>query len=320
MLVYVPSPRQIDLRTLVWVNREGKETPVAAEPRPYGPMHLSPDGRQVAIQVDAPGNPDIWIYDLMRGLRTRFTFDLSFDSWPIWTPDGKRVVFGSGRGGGALNLFSKAADGTGPVERLNLTTSDRIQSPYSIAPDGKTLVFAEAYPGTGIDIGVVTMDGEHQIEMLLQTEFTDTHPNVSPDGRWLAYTIDESGRREVHVRPFPNVDDGRWQISRGLGVSPLWGPDSRELFYQTRAAPGAPVTMMVAVNDTEPTFRPGNPVPLFEGPYRFSVGASYHTFDISPDGERFLMIKEDTDPSSAEAQIIVVENWFEELKRLVPVD
>lgn len=115
------------------------------------------------------------------------------------------------------------------------------------------------------------MDGEHQVEMLLQTEFSDSHPNVSPDGRWLAYTSDESGQRQVFVRPFPNVDDGKWQVSRNGGASPLWGPDSRELFYQTRARPDTPVTMMVAVNDTEPTFSPGTPVALFSGPNRGAI-------------------------------------------------
>ena len=161
------------------------------------------------------------------------------------------------------------------------------------------------------------MDGEHQTEVLLATEFTDTHPSVSPDGRWMAYTSDESGEREVYVRPFPNVNDGLWQVSPGLGVSPLWGPESRELFYQTRAAPDAPVAMMVAVNDTEQTFRPGNPVELFEGPYRFGLGAAYHTFAVVPDGERFLMIKEDR---VNHHQLIVVQNWHEELNRLVPLN
>ena len=146
-------------------------------------------------------------------------------------------------------------------------------------------MYAEFVPITGQDVGALVIDGDEQPEILLQTEFLESHPRVSPDGRWLAYSSDESGQREIYVRPFPNVNDGRWQVSNGFGLAPTWGPAGRELFYQTRASPDTPIVTMMRVEiDTEPTFRPGNPVALFEGPYRLGMGTAMHAFDISPDG------------------------------------
>ncbi len=321
-LLYVPPEAGIDQRSLVWVDRQGTEESVGAEPRPFSSMQLSPDGRQVVVEVrgsDAPtvltqtgGNTDIWIYDLGRETTTRFTFHPAEDRWPLWTPDGEQIVFASDRDSGVLNLFSKAADGSGQVERL--TTSADQQLPYDFARDGRTLVFGFY----SLDLHSLPMDGEYKAEILLQTEFRETQATVSPDGRWLAYVSNESGQNEVWVRPFPNVNDGRWPISNGLGVSPRWGPDSRELFYLTREGPADPVTMMAVANDTEPTFRPGAPVALFEGPYRLGSLDQFHSFDISPDGQRFLMIKRASGGQSDQPPIIVVQHWFDELQRLVP--
>ena len=315
-LVYVPVAEEgVDLRSLVWVDRSGVEEPLSFESRPYSDLQLSPDGRQVVTEVRDPDNTDIWIYDLERDTSTRFTFDPARDLWPVWTPDGERVVFASTRDGGIQNLHWKAANGIGPVERL--TTSESVQAPHSFAADGR-LVFGDDPQDTLVDLAVLSMEGDYPAETLVQTDFRDANGDVSPDGRWLAYVSDESGEEEIYVRPFPNVDDGRWQISRDGGSKPVWGPDSRELFYITSDAPDAPVTMMIAVNDTDPTFSPGNSVPLFSGPYLPSNRGRHHVFDISPDGQRFLMIKQDT--TSESPPIIVVQNWTEELKRLVPTN
>ena len=182
----------------------------------------------------------------------------------------------------------------------------------SFAPDG-TLVFAELRAETSNDIGIVSMDDEHRVEWLLETEQSESHPNLSPDGRWLAYTSEESGQREVYARTFPNVDDGRWLVSRSGGVSPVWGADRSEVFYES--GDGA---MMVVVNDSESTFSPGNPTTLFDGLYR--LGVNPYLFDVSPDGEQFLTIKDSVGDPSSVGQIILVQNWFEELMRLVPTE
>ena len=174
----------------------------------------------------------------------------------VWTPDGERLVFGSRRAG-AQNLFSKAADGTGNVERL--TTSANIQAPSSISLDGRTLVLVEGRPETGFDVGLLSLNGEQGIEWLLESEYDEEYAEISPDGRWMAYESDESGRFEIYVRPFPNVDEGKWQISGNGGDHPLWAPDERELFYR------GPNGEMVAVPiDTESNFSAGSPDVLFE--------------------------------------------------------
>ena len=318
LLAYIPDLETFrPVRSLVWVDREGKEEPLAAEPRPYESLKLSPDNQSVLLDVRELENNDIWIYDLVRGTPSRLTFDPGIDRYPIWTPDGERVVFASNRDADVVNMYWKAANGIGPVERL--TTSTSVQLPHSFAPDGR-LVFGNDAQDPNVDLYVLSMDGERQTEVLVQTEFRDANADVSPDGRWLAYVSDESGQSNVYVRPFPNVDDGRWQISRNGGYKPVWGPDSQELFYQTQGLSGGPVTMIVAANDTDPTFSPGNPVPLFEGPYLLAQPARHRVFDVSANGQRFLMIKEGTDTSSGQQQVVVVLNWFEELTRLVPTE
>ena len=317
MLTYVPETFAPDpQRTLVWVNRQGQEEPIAADPRPYFEVQLSPDARNVVVDVRESDDSDLWIYDLVRDTSTRLTFDPARDIWPLWTPGGERVVFSSTRGGENPNLYWKAANGIGPVERL--TTSESVQAAHSFAPDGR-LVFGDDRIDRLVDLHVMSMDGERSTDVLVQTDFRDAKADVSPDGRWMAHVSDESGISNVYVRPFPNVDDGRWQISRNGGYMPQWAPDSRGLFYLTPITDGR-VEMMAVANDTEPTFRPGNPVPLFEGPYFAGTTAQHHVFDVSPDGQRFLMIKREATDETTSGEVILVQNWLEELKRLVPVD
>ena len=160
-------------------------------------------------------NADVWIYDLLRGTLTRLTFDEAFDGFPLWSPDGSRVVFQSLREGGGLSW--KAADGTGEVERL-LEHPDA-PTPYGWSADGR-LVFDQ---GTG-GIGAVNLEGDRTSELVIETA---NDPAMSPDGRWIAYGSRESGRNQIYVRPFPNVNDGKWQVSRDGGVDPLWSPNGR---------------------------------------------------------------------------------------------
>ena len=291
---------------------------MGAEPRPYEAVTLSPDGERAVLQVDNPENQDLFIYDFVRDTPTRFTFDPSSDSFPIWTPEGDRVVFTSFRDR-TLNLYWKAADGTGQVDRL--TTSENPQVPSAVSPDGMTLLFAEIRGDTATDVGALSLSGEHAVEWLLESDANEAYAEVSPDSRWVAYVSDESGLPEVYVRSYPNVDDAKRQVSRNGGIAPRWGPDSNEVFFQTSDGPGTPVRLMAVLNETEPTFTPGIPRPLFEGPYRLGFGPRPLPYDVSPDGQRFLMIKEPVSREPPEqSTVIIVQEWHEELKRLVQVD
>ena len=298
-------------RSLVWVDRQGQEEAIPAPARTYAYLRLSPDGTKVALDIRDQEN-DIWVWDLTRTTLTRLTFDSGLDRTPVWTPDGQRIAFSSQRDG-AADLFWQAADGTGTVERLS-ESSTNFQYPTSFSPDGTRLVFAD----TPRDIAVLALADERQTTSLLQTTFSERNGELSPDGRWLAYQSDESGQQEIYVRPFPDIDTGRWQVSTGGGSRPLWARSGEELFY---LAPDGAV-MRVAVKGAA-TFRADTPTRLFQGPYFApATGRIFRTYDVSPDAQRFLMIKEGggAEDTSAAPSLIVVQNWTEELKRLVPVN
>ena len=301
-------------RSLVWVNREGREEPLDTPLRPYRSPSVSPDGTRVAVDVADPEGSDIWLHDLERGTETRLTTDPARDYAPLWTLDGERVVFASSREG-LVALFQKLADTPGPAERV-MTASDgsAIIQPTSWAAEGQTLLYWEAgrSPPT---VGVVSLEEDRGTGLLLNSAFAEAAPAVSPDGVWIAYQSNETGQAEVYVQRFPMLG-GKRTISTAGGRQPLWSPDGSELFY--RAPDGM---MVVAVLDTEPVFRAGSPAVLFETQYYFD--RSLRTYDLHPDGQRFLMVKADalTEDSgtSSSPQIVLIENWFDELKRLVPV-
>ena len=219
---------------------------------------------------------------------------------------------------GQGNLFAKAADGTGEDERL--TESPTHQSPLSMAPNGEWIVFQDGLFGFGPgNLALLPSNGEGSWEPLIESGFDERNGEISPDGRWLAYQSNASGQDEIYVQPFPNVDEGRWPISTGGGTQPRWARDGRELFY---LAPGG--ELMAVPVQTEPTFAPGNGEVVFEGPYLevgIETGSSVRTYDISPDGQRFLMIKQDAqaEDGSPPAEITVVLNWHQELLERVPI-
>jgi serine/threonine-protein kinase len=265
---------------------------------------------------------DIWTWDVVRETMTRLTFDGNSGE-PIWTLDGKRIVYVSGGEGGVFSsLCWKAADGTGEVEKLS-SSPDGAISPWSWSKDGKTLALAEmTLSPLHVGLGMMSVEGDRARKPLLQEKHFDSEPRISPDGRYMAYESNESGKFEVYVRPFPEVNKGRWQVSTSGGNTPLWSPDGRELFYYSGDA-----AMAVAV-EIEPTFKPGQPRVLFRGKYIGSntSGLIESTFwDIHPDGKRFLMIKATgSSASTARAaegplKINIVVNWFEELKQRVPL-
>ena len=292
-------------RVFVWVDREGRGTPAAAEALDYQEFALSPDGTRVAVRTRRQEGQDVWVIDLDRGTTTRLTFDPANELFPTWTPDGRRVAFGTATQG----LAWKAADGSGEATPLD-TDPDRF--PQTFTPDGAVLVF-ERRSGDSADIGMLGVDGAPAPTLLLDTEFEERNAALSPDGRWLAYESNESGRLEVFVRPFPDVGAGRWQVSTGGGQWPVWHPAGDELFFRGLS------NVMALAFTTEPTFTPGAVTSLFD--WDFGTGGN-RRMAVSPDGQRFLLLREgdaqQTPDEGPPPQVIVVENWLEELKRLVP--
>jgi serine/threonine-protein kinase len=320
-LVYVPGGVQAAQRSLVWVSRTGAEQTLAAPARAYRGPSLSPDGRQVVVAIEEM-ETQVWLYDLFRETLTRFTFEGNTNLGSIWTRDGKRIVFESNKEG-SMNLFWQRADGSGGRERL--TTSENLNIPGSWSPDGHLLAFAEVNPATGYDIWILRMGepsassgqvpstGSGQApkaQPFLQTPFNEGVPVFSPDGRWLVYVSDESGRFEIYVQPYPGPG-GKWQISTEGGTEPVWNRNGRELFYRSGDK------MMAVDISTQPSFAAGKPKVLFTGQYLPTPG-TLSNYDVSPDGQRFLMIKPGESTEAPPTQINVVLNWFEELKRRVP--
>jgi hypothetical protein len=306
-LAYLAGAATAQQRTLVWVDRQGHEEAIKAPPRAYAYARLSPDGTRVALDIRDQDN-DIWIWDLARQTLARLTFDPGLNRGPVWTPDGKRLAFSAQREG-SENIYWQAADGSGTPEALTNIPNARI-GPDAISPDGTQLLFVQT--STPRDISRVALEGERKPEPLLATSFSEQNADISPDGRWLAYDSDESGRLEVYVRPFPNVNAGRWQISTGGGTRPLWNPNGRELLYYI-----APGTMMSVPIEPGATFKAGTPQVIFTGQY--ATPQTGRQYSVSPDGRRFLMIKDAAgDAEAPPPQINVVLNWFEELKQQAP--
>jgi len=329
-MVYVPGRGGVGAaRSLVWVDRMGREEPVPAPVRAYQYPRISPDGTRVALDV-RDQDLDIWIWDFARLTFTRLTFDPGGDEYPVWMPDSRRVVFGSGPPN-AQNLFWKAADGTGSADRLTQSPND--QDAQSVTPDGNLLVFREigaqgAAQTRSVDLMLLPLravspspgpsasggGSPSQPKPLIQTIYAEQTAEVSPGGQWLAYESNESGREEIYVRTFPDVDSGRWQVSTGGGRTPLWSRNGQELFYVTPEA----VLMGVRV-DRGPSWRSSVPAKVLECACFLAAGGGGRTFDIAPDGRRFLMIKQTGgDEAVAPQNLVVVQNWTEELRRLVP--
>ena len=311
-LVYVDvtaGSQSARARTLVWVDRTGKEEPITAPTRSYEAPRISPDDKQIALAI-TDQESDIWVWDLLRADLRRLTFEPGVDTFPVWTPDSQRIVYSS-QSGGTLNVWWKAANDTGSAERL--TTSANNQWPSSISSDGKQIVLTQLTPTMGRDLMLLTLDGSHRVTPLLQTPFDELRGVISPDGHWLAYESDSSGQSEIWVRPFPNTSDAPYQISTSGGTRPVWAHHGKELFFM-----GVDNTLMgVPVEATATKWNAGTPTKLLESRYYTGGGNPNRSYDVSPDGRRFLMIKAaSADPATVPPNIIVVLHFDEELKRL----
>ena len=306
-MVYIAGQSDTAKRTVVWVDRQGHEEPLNVPVRAYAYATLSPDGTRVALDVREASN-DIWIWDLQRQTLTRLTFDPGFNRGPVWAPDGRHLAF-SAVGDGVENVYWQAPDGSAPAEPL--THESTIANPQSFSPDGALLVFLQP-ANPPYDLGVVTLKGPRRSELILHEPYSEANGAVSPDGRWLAYQSNESGRDEVYVRPFPDVNSGRWQVSV-MGDTATMGP-------QRTGAVLLPVAGNVngSANSAWPDLRGRRAAATIQGTVHLATDRS--TYDVSPDGKRFLMIKDARPPGEASppSQLVVVQNWQEELKRLVP--
>jgi len=317
-LVYVPGGiTTLHQHSLMWVDRDGTETLVTTEKRDYRSPRISPDGKLIVLSIGEPAANQVWIYDLEAESLSRLTFEEERSGSSAWSPDSKWLIFQSG-GEGEGGLVRQPADRSLPQERLTSTreTGGR-QMPNSWSSDGKFLAFAEFNsPLTGsFDIGILPLEGENEPEYIIATSATECCPKFSPDGKWLAYVSDESGQLQVYIRPFQGPDV-KWLISdeKEGGGQPVWSPDGTELFYRIGNK-----TMVVSIQTQGQTLTAGSPQVLFEGQYvSHSVPQGFQYYDVSPDGKQFLMLKEET--VQQQGQINVVLNWFEELKRLVPIE
>ncbi|MGD9345423.1 MAG: hypothetical protein PVH84_06140, partial [Candidatus Aminicenantes bacterium] len=308
-LVFVQGSVKPLENELIWADLEGNVERLPFPIAFYQSPRLSPDGKQLVVsRLD--NMPNIWIYGLERGTSRRLTDEEGSEYWAIWTPDGKRIVFNSTRTGHpAAPLLWKPADGSSPAELF--TEGKNHQQPKSWSADGKVMAITEGLdPETGIDIFIVRIDGDRKPEPFLNSRFNEIQPLFSPDGRWIAYVTDESGRDEVYVRPYPGPGD-LIPISTDGGMEPVWNPDGKVLYY--RDASGD--KMMAVSFIAEPELRVSKPRLLFEGKY--TGGAPWgRNYDIAPDGTRFIMITEESQ-SEKPTQINLILNWAEELTRSI---
>jgi Tol biopolymer transport system component len=290
---------------LVWVDQSGKEISLLGEFSYYIRPWISPDGKRVAVDgPDLQGNRDIWLIDARSGSSTRFTFDLSIELFPVWSPDGTRIVFASDREG-PRQLYLKNASGAGKEELLLKTDSNKI--PMDWSPDGRFILYVVNDPKTKFDVWILPLFGDQKPEPFLQTEANERLARFSPNGRWIAYVSDESGANEIYVQSFP-ASGGKWQVSTNGGYHLAWARDGKELFYISSDKK----MMAVEVKGDGATFERGAPKALFDRRIP-SFNTPLGQFSVAPDGQRFLVANPVDENTSV--PITVVLNWTADLKR-----
>ena len=313
-LVYVAGKGLGD-SPIHWLGRDGTTTPLRGEPARWFNPRFSPDGARLALQINDGTQWDIWIYDWSRDTLARLTFDPAHDANPIWSPDGRRVVFARSGENGIRNLYWRPSDGSGEVGRL--TESENTQRPSSWHPSRRLLALYELNPSTGWDVKVLEMDGDEAsgwtpgtTTVFVEDPFDESFPAFSPDGRFLAYASNESGRYEVYVRPFPGPG-GKWQVSAAGGLWPKWSRTRSELLFETRGG-----EIMVASYTAEgDSFRAERPVPWSDVRFLWTA-ITVNNIDLHPDGERVALRLAGDESRDAPDSVVVVFNFFDELRRL----
>jgi serine/threonine-protein kinase len=300
------------------MNREGKFTPLRDTPGDYANPAFSPDGKRLALQIFDGKRPDIYVYEWERDTLTRLTFAGAANTFPVWTPDGQRIVYSSQEKGGTLNLWWIRADGAGDAQRL--AVSKYAQAAGSWRPDGKVLAFRQNNPDTGDDVMTLPVEGDEksgwrpgEAKPFVNSAFSELEPAFSPDGRWLAYQSNESGTFEVYVQPFP-VPGGKWQVSTGGGSFPKWSRGGKKLFYRTTDSK----IMVVTYTASGDSFHADKPQLWSPGQFT-NLGLGITNFDLHPDGKRFAVLKAPvTEQTASVIKVSFVFNFFDEISRKVP--
>ena len=308
-LVYAAGPQERGTRVFVWVDKSGRKSALPLKPGSYLHPRLSPDGRQLAYEVEGASH-DIFTYDFTRGTTTRMSLD-GASHWPLWTPDGRRLTFRSWKTG-TMTMWWMPGDQSGPAQLL--TDIGSMQSPESWSPDGKALAFTQMDdPQSGSDIYMLPLAGERKPQVFWRTKFSEGSPKFAPNGRWVAYSSNESGQPEVYVVEYPGPGR-KVTISTSGGTDPLWRHDGRQLYYRLGDL------MMVVDISSGPSLEASKPRVLWRGDYLAGAGSSCGmagptsaNYDVTPDGERFLMI-EDAAPNAESDVLRLVSNWSLELK------
>jgi Tol biopolymer transport system component len=295
---------------LTWMDRDGRRLATIGDPADLGSPNLSPDQKRAAVTVNEGGDRDVWIYDLARGLRTRFTFDHAAQAGALWSPDGRSIVFCSHRKG-SWDLFRKASDGTGAEELLY---SDGLEKhPTSWSPDGRFVLYWA--PGNTkttptADIWILPLAAGAKPHPLVQAGFAEYNPQFSPDGRWVAYQSNESGQYEIYVIPFGaegSAQGGKWQVSTAGGEDVRWRRDGKALFF---IAPGQKL-MEAEVSVKGGTFESG---PVSALALALPPAALFGGYDVAADGKSFLTVMPPEQSTNPEP-LTVVQNWTAGLKK-----
>ena len=298
--------RGVGLTQLVWRDRAGANLGEIGQPQ-EGILYpvLSPDDRRVAVRSNESGNTDIWVHEVERRLKQRLTFDAATDLRPQWSPSGRVISFQSLRGGN-YDIFSRAADGTGEAKLL--VGTDASERPYGWSRDGNYL-FYTVQAEENRDVWYLKRKGdgeEFESVLYLATPFNENSPDLSPDGRFLAYCSNSSGEDQVYVRPFPS-GEGQWQVSVNGGCQPRWSRDGTELFYVEDD------TLTAVVVTISPAFAAVSTTPLFSDSHLSVVSSSRVSYDVSADG-RFVLTDSVETAAEKPRSIHVVENWYEEFR------
>jgi Tol biopolymer transport system component len=291
---------------LTWFDREGKTLGTVAQPGPYNSLALSPDGTRVAVERADANGTDLWLMETISGGKSeRFTFDPGIETAPVWSWDGTRIVYASTHGGGR-DLYQKLSNGAGNEELLFKSTEQKYPSDWS--RDGHVLLYTSLDAKTQADVVALSMDGDHKPAVFLNTQFSEIRGKLSPDGRWIAYVSDESGRPEVYVQPFPVSADraGKHLISNGGGDEPIWRRDGRELFYRNGR------NVMAADITPGAVFKASAAKKLFEANFAGLNGAGYR-WDVTGDGKRFLI--KVVGGEIAQEPVTLVLNWTAGLRK-----